>query len=402
MRLPRVNSAHGTLAFIELAAVPVAILVTFLVLLLAAGVATVARSAGELLAIGGTAIEAIVGAVAVVTALVLLSAGGLAVVGYRDFVDRSFSTKKPILLLVVPAVGVVAPIAYGVVVLGTISFPLFAIAVISAHALAFRTISIDSLLRARRRIGVLVGVLTGAPAVAALTVFVTDHLLDLGGAGENEIAELLIGAMSGVGVPRQRWVLVAVPLLVTTAYVVQWTRTDTGGWSTPGWVPSKLVGWITSPPTGWIPDWSLRSVIERDRERSAKSSRGTAPSRPPRGGRRAPPPGSASRSGNKSSSGGSSAGRKSGSSAGGSSGSSGRRSGSASGGAAASASSRAGASGSTGDADDEGSGSDTRIFTDDFGQYAGDGTPVERCPDCEEEIPSDGVYKFCPFCGHEL
>lgn len=53
-----------------------------------------------------------------------------------------------------------------------------------------------------------------------------------------------------------------------------------------------------------------------------------------------------------------------------------------------------------GGAHDDGTGSDTRIFTGDFGSYGEDA--AERCPACEETIPSDGVYRFCPFCGEQL
>jgi len=52
--------------------------------------------------------------------------------------------------------------------------------------------------------------------------------------------------------------------------------------------------------------------------------------------------------------------------------------------------------------DDGGTGSDTRIFTGDFGSFDGGDDTVEHCPACEETIPSDGVYRFCPFCGEEL
>ncbi|WP_254525220.1 zinc ribbon domain-containing protein [Natrinema caseinilyticum] len=48
------------------------------------------------------------------------------------------------------------------------------------------------------------------------------------------------------------------------------------------------------------------------------------------------------------------------------------------------------------------SSSDTQIFVDDFDRYGSEETPVETCPRCERDLPSDGVYNFCPFCGGEL
>lgn len=50
-----------------------------------------------------------------------------------------------------------------------------------------------------------------------------------------------------------------------------------------------------------------------------------------------------------------------------------------------------------GDVDDEeDSGTDTRIFTG--ARNAG----AQRCPDCSKELPPNGEFEFCPFCGIEL
>ena len=480
MRLPRVNSAHGSLTVIELVVAPVAILTTFLVLYLAAGLVAATRNVGSLLGVGATGIELVIWLLVLMTVLALLSAGGLTVFGYRYVISRWFEDRSLTSFVLVPLIGVVVPFAYTVATTTStvLSWWLFVIVALSTHALAFRAIAVHSLRYDIRRYDIFVATLTAIPAVVALTVFVTETLLV--GPGD-EIAQLLVSAITGPGITLERSVLVAVPLLTSVLYVIRWITagdwswTDfdwpftwtvpvvaSSSWSIPDWSPvnrfgsdGRLRSWLTidwSPPSWLAFDWSRPDVFERVHDRTvggASKKRAATPRSSSAAGWRGPPPVSSSLSKRsqkvgRSASGSNGASRSSsnGSSDAGtraSSGSSvvrvaeksrrsddGRADGSevetstmgrkevterrvessadsssstkrSSTGAPSSSARRSG-NGSSG----EGTGSDTRIFVDDFGRYTSDGSPVESCPGCDEVVPSKSDCLFCPSCGHEL
>ena len=480
MRLPRVSSAHGSLTVIELFVAPVAILTTFLVLYLTAGLVAATRNVGSLLGVGATGIELVNWLLVLMTVLALLSAGGLAVFGYRFVINRWFEDRSLAPFVLVPLIGIVVPFAYTITTTTStaLSWWPFVIVALSAHALAFRAIAVHSLCYGLRRYDVLVATFTAIPAVVALTVFVTETLLVEPG---DEIAQLLVAAITGPGIALDRSVLVAAPLLTSVFYVIRWITTEdwswtnsdwpttwavpvvaSSPWSIPDWSPvnrfendGRLRSWLTidwSPPSLLAFDWSRPDVFERVHDRAVGGTsrkRAATPRSSSAAGWRGPPPVSSSLSKRS---------QKVGRSASGSHGASNASANgpsdagpSASNGSAVvrvteksrrsddgrvdgsevetspmgrnevterrvessadrssstkqsstdapSSSARRSGNGSSG----EGTGSDTRIFVDDFGRYTGDSSPVESCPGCDEVVPSKSDSLFCPSCGNEL
>lgn len=459
MRLPdRVNTDYLTLAALELAAVPLVVLVTVFVLFLGGGAMQVTESLGGEFSVGTTIIDVLVQLIVLLTTLLLLAGGGAAVTGYRRFFDRADSGLDSLVLIAVPALGVLAPLLYAFLSFGTFIEPvwLFVIAVVSAHALAFRTIALYSEPVVHRRIGLLVGCAAALPVVLALVtylttdVFVTNDLLSsrISDAGEHLLDGLVWTALPDV----RRSLLIGVPLLLTGAYVGYQSRmTDIqrGGstqsiqlLNSPGRLFSitKILQGITRRSSSSSNGASSSSSEEQSRYQRKSNSKGRAASRPDGSGRERSDHDSARpkrrrsphRSGDGSSSGSS---RRSNSARSSSrdrsrsenqsestgsrnpgdrpsnsrSGNAGNKSEgkSATGGSSRSKSSSerssAGRStdGSSGE-EDASTGSDTRIFTDDFGEYGGDSEADAACPSCDKEIPTDGVYEFCPFCGQDL
>jgi hypothetical protein len=460
MRFPdRVNTDYLTLAALELAAVPLVVLVTVLVLFLGGGAMQLTQSLESSLGAGLTAVTLQV--LLVGTLVLLLAAGGGAVTGYRLFLDRAEGGLDPMVLVAVPLLGVVAPFAYALGTFGSLSLPnwLFVIAVASAHALAFRTIAMYSRQDDQQRIGLVVGSLAGLPVVLALVtavtteVFVTEDVLS---ASVNEAGGRLLDILTWTELPGHRPLLVGLPLLVTASYAGYRITTDEQEESplksfqtpqTPGRLFSitKVLRNLSRGSSSSSDSGSSGSSSERSRYRRKSESKGRRASRSDGSGGRRSDDGSrpkrrrsphrssskasdsSSRRSSRSSSSGSSDHRSSRSTSKSDSGSNRRPSnrsassssarsgdtgnnsasssnssstgGSSTGNSSSTSSQSSKSSGGNGDAS---TGSDTRIFTDDFGEYGNGSDTVESCPACEKEIPSDGVYEFCPFCGQEL
>ncbi len=418
MRLPnRSGTDHATLVFLELVAVPVAVLATLLTLVLAdVGVAALRIAAG---AAGGAdaVVELGTTVLAFGTLLVLVIAGGFLVVGYRRFVGTRFEDVSPLSLLLVPVVGIVAPIGYAVWNTGALrlSSGLFLLVAIMMHALAYRTIAIDSLREDRGPASLVVGSLTALPAAVALVAFANGTL-----GSDRPVGRTLHAVVAGTESPLVRTAVLAVPLLVTALYGIG-TLSDTqvprvrSDWSIPrprlsrfdhlfrnrsepsGRQPAGAASGRTSSESGRSSNGSTRSDRNRTSGAVIPSSPGSGPARR---GRSSDDDGDDSRPSNERAAAASTDDRAA-------SGSDAPRENDQSpsedrddatgDGATPGETVSATAGSSTG-----GTGSDTQIFTDDFDQYVADELPVDRCPDCEKEIPSDGVYNFCPFCGGEL
>ena len=538
----RGSKVQATLVFFEIAVIPVAVLLTFFVLLGGAGTAAAVRTLGEVAGLGEGAVATLVDATVVVAAVVLVSLGALAVDGYRLYFDRNVRDPRPLPMVVVPLVGAIGAFVYGVTHFGVTEIPwwLFVVVAVSANAVAFRLITVYSFLYRSPRTGYLAGALAAVPAVVGLTRFADANLLE---GASDEVSRSILAALATTPIPEQRWLLVVVPLLVAGVYGARQTLGDSGDSTLdrtsgsdqpsvstslttsirdgvseriPG-VPPKSFGNTVS---GVVPSVSRPRPMVRIRKltrRSTKASVGSVDAAgslgaatagrsapPPQSGRakrtsqvsasRSPSPASTieqsgesasdeanvrtdrsaasdvsrasdgwdrSKTGTPDSGGRTDHSRKSTSSSGsavvssdgsaddtsaesstgqttGSStdsnadSTSGSNADTTSGSNADSTSASTTESPSGSNADSTGasttespsasttestsgsnqssnagseaseSGSDTRIFTDDFGTYGVSASPVEVCPDCEKDIPSDGVYKFCPFCGSGL
>lgn len=433
MQFPkRPDSGHGILPVLEVIAVVVWILAAVLVLYLATGAYAVVRFVAETAGANEFALALGRDTVAVLAGLGLVSGGALAVIGYVHVFATKFERIRPLWFGVVPLVGIVAPVGYVLATTGEPSFPTwtFVIVAIAAHALAFRTIAVGSVLEGQERLGVLAGAVASVPAATAILTLSSG----LSVVGDRPVVHTIQGGISWTGIPLYRPLLVVVPLVIATAYTLVLIRTEDGSdapWAGVvdrfgGTVPSVGIGRLRDRSSGTEPsnradsssdDSStvVRRVFDSSSAGDDRSARRQAvvPSSPSESGstRRRP----------SSSSGGSSARKsdrsKSGSAdSGGSSVRGAKTSGSASG-SDSSARSNAGQSttgrdestspardeGTDGaaDAESEGTGSDTRIFVDDFDPAEVDDGPGD-CPDCGEAIPTDGSYTFCPFCGSEL
>jgi hypothetical protein len=455
MRLPdRVNTDYLTLAALELAAVPLAVLVTVVVLFLGGGAIQLTESLGSSLDAG--TLDLLVQLIALVTVLALFAGAAAGVTGYWRFFDRSERGLDPRVLVAIPLVGVVAPFAYAAGSLGTLTLPdwLFVVAVVSAHALAYRTIAVYSFRDGDRRSGLAVSVAAGLPVTLALVTFVTQDVLD---SGVDAAGQQLLGVLTWTDLPFHRPLLVGLPVVVTGAYLgyrlaTDDDRTDSGDSvlsfqrpQTPGRlfsITSILQNLSRSSSSAENASGGSSGEQSRYRRKSDSKGRPAASrsgsnsgddgrrpkrrrsphrsdrSKAKRRSRRSSSSGSTGRSRSSGASGSSSSNQSTGGSGSGSSSS--KRSGastdnrsrsassgnnstsqsdeSASANSADSTGSEAAANGGT----DASAGSDTRIFTDDFGDYGDGSDTVETCPACDEEIPSDGVYEFCPFCGQEL
>ena len=515
----RGSKVQATLVFLEIAVIPVAILLTFFVLLGGAGIAAGVRTLDGVFGLGAGAISILVDASVVLAALLLVSMGALAVDGYRLYVDRYVRRPRPLPMVVVPLVGAVGALGYGATQFGVTEIPwwLFVIVAVFANTLAFRLITVYSFLHRRPRSAYLAGVFAAVPAMVALTRFVDANLLE---GASDEIARSLLAALAATPIPEQRWLLVVGPLIVAGAYIARQLVTDTDN-STHRWTdgsddPSGSTGLATSirgristrisavhpgsignSVSGAMPSVSRPRPLVRLRkltDRSSKPGVGSVDAAGSLGaataGRSAPPPqsGRAKRTAQvpassssspssspsstiddsedttsessservdrsassdvsrasdgwnrstesaaesstgtdrtrKSTSSSESAAVSSKQSADGThtessasaparsstdpnsestSDSTGQSQNASSAESSRSESSSERKSHSSARSETSGSGSDTRIFTDDFGTYGATASPVEICPDCEEDIPSDGVYKFCPFCGSGL
>ncbi|MDS0476499.1 hypothetical protein [Natrinema sp. 1APR25-10V2] len=421
MRLPnRSGTDHATLVFLELVAVPVAVLATVLTLVLAdvgvaaLRIATAAAGGGDAVIELGTAV------LAFGTLLVLATAGGFLVVGYRRFVGTRFEDVSPLPLLLVPVIGIVTPLGYAVWNTGALrlSSGLFLLAAIMTHALAYRTIAIDSLREDRGPASLVVGSLTALPAAVALVAFANGTL-----GSDRPVGRTLDAVVAGTESPVVRTAVLAVPLLVTALYGIG-TLSDTqvprvrSDWSIPrprlsrfdhlfrnrsepsGHQPAGAASGRTSSESGRSSDGSTRSDRNRTSGAVIPSSPGAGPARRGRSSDDDGNDGADSRPSNERAAASSTDDRAASSS------DASReddqspsedRDDAGTDGATPGETVSAAAGSSTG-----GTGSDTQIFTDDFDQYVADESPVDRCPDCEKEIPSDGVYNFCPFCGGEL
>lgn len=420
----RVNTAHGALFAIEFAAVPVAILVTFVLMIVTALLVTIVSGVGSFVGLGESAVGFASNLVVFVAALLLASTGAIVVLWYRQYVRRKFVYKRPWPLFAVPAAGLFVPFGYSYVELGTLNLTwwLFVIVAVQAYALAFRTITVDSLLRDRREEAMLVGMLTAIPAVVGLLTLVSEQFLEGSadawpGTAPTEVASALLTIVNTVGLPSERWLIVLTPLLVVFAYAVRTYRPEGGSFDVTESVPQvggalgsvaetvkRRFAWERPSTTdagtrfgrsqasrGSSHSSGGKSVVPSSAPKSDTSNSRSSGSRSSGSGTRSRSPGSGS-----SGSGSSTFGSPSGGSSTGSS--SGRSSSTGSSSDSASPSSDSGSRSS----DSGSSGSDTRIFTDDFGATSSTQTPVNTCPACEKDIPSDGVYTFCPFCGHQL
>lgn len=414
MQFPnRPDSGHGILPVLEVVAVVVWILAAVLVLYLATGVYAVVRIVAETAGASDLALALGRDAVAVLAGFGLVSGGALAVVGYAYAFETKFERIRPGWFAVVPLIGIVVPVGYVLATTGGLGLPTVAFVIVATavHALAFRTIAVGSVLEGRERLGVLVGAVAAVPAATALVALSSSLPL----VGDRAVVRTIQGGISWTGLPLYRPLLVVVPLAISAAYALVLIRTE-GGSDAPwvgivdrfgGVVPSVGIDRLRGRSSGSGPaartgsssdDSStvVRRVFEDSSAGDDRSAR-----------KRAVVPSSPSESG--------SATRRSGSSA---SGSSARNSSRSTGRDSRPSASERGVDSSAGrgttgrdesssardgdaDAGGEETGSDTRIFVDDFDPADADDGPGD-CPDCGEAIPTDGSYTFCPFCGSEL
>ncbi|MCU4801288.1 MSCRAMM family adhesin SdrC [Halobacteria archaeon HArc-gm2] len=215
----RTLTAQATIAFLELLVGLSAILATVAVLLVAA-VAVHAIGAGASRAGIGPAFGTVgTHLVAVAALLVLLAAARFVVVEYRRFLDRAPGPDGPILLAVGPLVGVTVPFGYAVYATASLQppWPLLGVAVVSAHALAYRTIAAWSGTARFAGLGELAGVVAGVPTLVTLVTLLTEGVLF----GPLDDAGRLLLATPGWGLlPRDGRFLVAFPLFVAVAFRV--------------------------------------------------------------------------------------------------------------------------------------------------------------------------------------
>ncbi|WP_265108980.1 zinc ribbon domain-containing protein [Halosolutus halophilus] len=398
-------------------AVPIALLVTFFTLALAELVAVVLGVATDAVATGDTVLEVGHAVIGFGTLLVLVSGGGFLVAGYRYCFESWFDDVEPLPVVLVPVLGLAVPIGYAIWDTGSLqlsSWLFFPIA-IAANALAFRTVAIDSLREDREdreRTSFVAASLTALPAVVVLVDFAIGML-----GSERPVARTLDGVVVGTSAPMARAVVIAVPLLVTVLYGAGRLYSTQSRWDGPDWsIPRlrnslfDLVSRVRSNTSGrQLSGAGAGRVSSKSARSSDRSAASSAPSAPRSSASRSnvvvpSSPGSTPSHRDGSSSDDSddskpSNGRASDTSK------EDERSTSAtdtSKGSDRSASEDRGDASADDGSTTDGTGSDTRIFVDDFDQYGPDQTPVETCPECEEEIPSDGVYNFCPFCGGQL
>lgn len=437
--------SQATLVFYEFSLVPLSILATFFVLSFAGGLVALTRIVATRIGIGSTLVDGLTALIIALTGAAMVAAGGTVVYGYQHFFDRSVTNLRPLALLAAPLIGLIGSTVYALATLRTLTPPWWVslIVVLCAYALAFRTVAVYSMLAGRRRSGTNAGTVVAIPAILALITLVTGHILD---AEWNETGQLVTGLVAWSPPSLDLAGLVAFPVLFAAAY---------GSSCTPGEGISRRIPASPRPPS------SISTVLDRLDSLSVADrlgSRSRADGGPDGGTARrvrssgAPPPSSPDSGGSN--------GRGSGGATTGTSGparsvfrggrgapsnESDDRSGSdrdargarsndaidetdatadessegadetemaaveagegsspREGTADAARSASADAAGGEPDSDTSGTGSDTRIFTDDFGQYDGAEGSIETCPDCAAEIPSDGQYKYCPQCGSEL
>lgn len=435
----RAIRAHLTLSFYEVAVVPLSFLAVFFALLLASGVLSVIGLVGDALAIGSTAQTVLQALVVVATVGCLSAFGGLVVRLYQREFDRSFGSLDPLRLCAIPLVVFVGALGYGVSSGGAITTPWWVamIAIVSAHALVFRSIAVFSMLDHAKRTGSRVGTIAALPAVLALVTLITQQVL---GTGMNAGGTLIVSTLDATAIPQVPATLLLAPIAVGSVYGLT-TREET---------VSTDVDRLS------LPFGVDRSLLDRLRPSgdSTPSSRAAGESSVRNRAGEAPPPSSPHTSNTTGRSNGSTRDRSKRSVfRGGSSGTDSTEDSSAPDNAADSAGSTSSGADDTAQtagsasaastsapsesdrADDEsspdttnpeeqeqeatseantgsgpatnGSGTETRIFTDDFGEYAGatggnpaDDTDPETCPECATDLPADSVY--CPNCGREV
>lgn len=194
-----------------------AVLATVVVLLIA-GILVRAVPAGVEYAGLHPAFGAVAGHLVALAAFpLLLACVRFVVVEYRRFADRAPEIRRPLALVAVPALGLAIPVVYALQVTGSARLPLalLALAVVSAHALAFRTISAWSRDAELAPLGQLAGVVAGTPAVFALVTLVTQRLPD---GGLDAAGRILLETPGWWLVPRDGPFLVAFPLFVATSF----------------------------------------------------------------------------------------------------------------------------------------------------------------------------------------
>ncbi|ELZ07767.1 hypothetical protein C479_15030 [Halovivax asiaticus JCM 14624] len=435
----RAMRAHVTLSFYEVAVVPLSFLAVFFALLLAAGVLSGIELVGDALAIGSTAQSVLRVAVVAATVGSLSALGGVVVRLYQGVFDRSFGSLAPLQLCAIPLVAFVGALGYGVASGSSITAPwwIALIAIVSAHALVFRSIAVFSMLDHAKRTGSHIGTIAALPAVLALVSLITEQVL---GAGMNAGGTLVVSTLDATGIPQVPATLLLAPITVGSVYGLT-TREGTISTDT-----DRLS----------LPVETDRSLLDRLRPsgESTPSSRASGESSVRNRSGGAPPPSSPHASNTTGRSNGSTRDRSNRSVfRGGSSGTDGTEDSSFAANAADSAegtsntsddaaqttggastastsapseSDRVGDESSPNSADTEeqeqeatseantesgptanGSGTETRIFTDDFGEYAGAtgsnasaDTDSDTCPECATDLPADSVY--CPSCGSEI
>lgn len=392
------------LVFLEVLAALAWLLAVGVAFLLGVGAHGAVQSAAELVGASDAALEIGRLTVAFATGLVVVSGGALAVAGYRRVLESRFEDVGSLSLTVAPIVGIVVPVAYVVATTEGLALPwwAFVLVAVAAHALAFRTITISSMQENRIESSMLVGAVATLPAIVAATT----HAGDVPVVGEGPFEQLLLAVVARAGVPLEPAALVAAPLLVAAAYTLLLAGPVAGAISSAGTDDDRPQA---SEPT------NERGEPSTDGSGDVETRRATdrSPTERPRPRRRKPVvPSSPSDRGSRS-----------------------RRTGDDSSATESEDESPASDTGdepaddSSGDDEQEETtdesepespaavsppeqpeeadttekfASDTRIFAGGFGSHEGDADPAETCPDCDEEIPSDGAYTFCPLCGSEL
>lgn len=230
---------HALLPVVELLALPASIVATAVVLFVGAIALQSLRFIGALVAFGSDALYSIAGVsfpvipvwndivhagVVLATVVALLSFGALVVSLYQR-VFETFDEIQPETAVLVPLLGI-SPAVYGLVSTGTLSLPwwAFAFTALWAHALAYRTIAIEGSLNGDRRRSLLVGSVLAIPAIGTEVLLIADRVGPSGvfsvpgHAGVLELAPATFVAVSTIGLPFDRSLLVFVPLGVTLVY----------------------------------------------------------------------------------------------------------------------------------------------------------------------------------------